>query len=190
MDIHYTAVTTREEVDQILALQGLNLAPSLSPEAIASQGFVTVRHDSEVLWRMNQRRGSTIARADAQLAGYCLVMLREFAPDIPILQPMFNLLEGLSWRGKPLSAMAWFVMGQVCVAAPFRGQGVFDGMYRHLCRHCRDEFELVVTEISSRNPRSLRAHARVGFELIHRFTDRSTGEEWHIVGRELNSVPT
>lgn len=49
--------------------------------------------------------------------GYALVMPRDFAVDVPILRPMFDVLDSLSWRGVSLRGHSrWFVVGQVCVA--------------------------------------------------------------------------
>ena len=44
----------------------------------------------------------------------------------------------------------------------------------------RDRFELLVTEVSLRNPRSLRVHERVGFEALHRYRDSM--DDWVILG--------
>ncbi len=180
-EIVYTQVFNDSEVQQILDLQAQNLAASLTPEAIASQGFVTVKHDPEVLREMNRVYPSVIAKAGDALAGYCLVMPREFAPKVPILAPMFRMLDTLSWQGRSLRESRWFVMGQVCVAEAFRGQGVFDGMYRKLREVCRRDFDFVVTEVAERNTRSMRAHQRVGFETIHTYPDDTTGELWHVI---------
>ncbi|MCS7037829.1 MAG: GNAT family N-acetyltransferase [Saprospiraceae bacterium] len=181
MVIHYKRVQHEEEIAQILALQAYNLPSAISPEQASSQGFVTVKHDPEVLRRMNAAFPSVIAKEGDRLAGYCLVMLREFAPEVPVLAPLFERLEQLEWRGRPLSAGRWFVMGQICVAEPYRGKGVFDGMYRHLADVCRLHFDFVVTEVAERNTRSLRAHERVGFETFHIYDDPTTGERWHII---------
>ena len=55
-------------------------------------------------------------------------------------------------------------MGQVAVAAGYRGQRVFDRMYAKLREAYLDSHDFVVTEVSARNPRSLAAHYRVGFK--------------------------
>jgi hypothetical protein len=55
--------------------------------------------------------------------GYALVMPRDFAVDVPILRPMFDVLDSLSWRGVSLRGHSrWFVVGQVCVALAYRGR--------------------------------------------------------------------
>ncbi|HMX40177.1 MAG TPA: GNAT family N-acetyltransferase [Saprospiraceae bacterium] len=180
--LHYTTVSSSEEVSQILGLQARNHPSVLSADQMADQGFVTVQHDPAVLLRMNQVAPSVIAKAGGQVVGYALVMPRSFAPQVPILQPMFALLDTLSWRGAPLFEQTrWFVMGQICVAEDYRGQGVFDGLYRTMREVCRADYDFTVTEVAERNTRSMRAHERVGFQTLHRYPDPGAGEDWRVV---------
>jgi RimJ/RimL family protein N-acetyltransferase len=72
-------------------------------------------------------------------------------------------------------------MGQVCVAEGYRGRGVFDGMYQKMKEVCRADYDFVITEIAERNTRSIRAHERVGFEILHTFSDAVAGEDWRVV---------
>ncbi len=75
-------------------------------------------------------------------------------------------------------------MGQVCVAKPYRGQGVFAGLYTLMSQHLRGSFDYLVTEVSMRNPRSLRAHEKVGFTILHEYQSQD-GEQWAIIVLEL-----
>ena len=59
-------------------------------------------------------------------------------------------------------------MGQVAVAAGYRGQRVFDRMYSKLRQVYMDRYDFVATEVSARNARSLAAHYRVGFKDLVR----------------------
>lgn len=182
----FTTVSTRAEVRQILELQAANVPGALSPEVIASQGFVTVKHDPEVLQRMNDAAPSVIAIADGRVVGYALVMLREFGPDVPVLQPLFSRMDGLAWRDWPLrDNPRWFVMGQICVAASHRGQGIVDGLYAMMKERYRDRYDFTVTEIAERNARSRRVHERVGFQTFHKYSNDTTGETWHVCALEL-----
>ena len=184
--ITYTAVASAAEVRQILDLQAANLASALTPDTIASQGFVTVRHDVDVLHRMNEAAPAIIAKDGDRVVGYALVMPRAFAADVPILQPLFRLLDGLSWKGAPLREHPrWFVMGQICVADGYRGRGIVDGLYRTMAEVYRDRYDVTVTEVAARNTRSLRVHARAGFETLQVYTDESTGETWHVIALDL-----
>ncbi len=182
MKIVFSSVSTSEEVTQILDLQARNHVSKVSPAVAQEQGFVTVKHNPQVLQRMNEVAPSIIAKDGEQVVGYALVMPRSFAVDIPILQPMFDLLDTLSWRGTNLqNSSRWFAMGQICVAEGYRGMGVFDGMYLKMKEACRDGYDFVITEIAERNGRSIRAHERVGFETLHTFSDEVAGEDWRVV---------
>ena len=184
--IQFTTVSTPDDVSDILDLQVRNLSSALTPHAIASQGFVTVRHDESVLRRMNEATPSIIAKSGGRVVGYALVMPRRFADDVPILRPLFEMLDTLSWHGEPLRGNPrWFVMGQVCVAEGYRGSGIFDGLYRTMVERYGTEFDFTVTEVAARNTRSLRAHERVGFQTLHVYGDKTTGEEWHVIVLDL-----
>lgn len=178
----FTTVTTPHEVEQILALQARNHRDTVDATTALRDGFTSVRHDPAVLHAMNRAFPSAIANAGDTLAGYCLMMPQTFRDQVPILRPMFDLLDRLAWRGTALAGNPrWFVMGQVCVAQEFRGQGVFDGLYEALRHAYRDRFDFTVTEISQRNGRSLRAHRRVGFETLHVYRDAAADETWEVV---------
>jgi len=172
-------VTHREELEQLLQLQAANLRDHVSPEQAAREGFVTVAHTLDVLERMHALAPSVIAKDGERLAGYALVMPVETRTFVPILEPMFQLLEKLSWRGRPLRDSPYYVMGQVCVAEEYRGQGVFDALYREHRASYGARFDCTVTEVATRNTRSMRAHTRVGFERIETYRDAT--DEWAVI---------
>src|SRR4051794_13738098 len=60
--ITYTTSKTKEDLEQILALQKQNLAAGLTIEQITSQGFVTVSHSFQDLHKMNEVEAHVIAR--------------------------------------------------------------------------------------------------------------------------------
>ena len=185
--IQIVPAKTTADLLGILALQQQNLAINLSPEEAQEQGFVTVVHDLDILRRMNDAAPHTIARDGDQVVGYALTMLPQFRAAVPLLEPLFERLDGLYWQGKPFREVSYFVMGQVCVAKDYRGAGVFNGLYLGLRGYHVQHFEVVVTDISSRNTRSLRAHERVGFEVLQEFT-LENGEVWVIVAWGMPAV--
>lgn len=168
------------DLQRILDLQRENLAANIDGDDLRAQGFVTATHSLQSLQQMHELGPSIIAKSGDHLAGYALTMLVEARRCVPILDPMFQLLEQLTWRGRPLRQVLHYVMGQVCIAKPHRGQGLFDALYQGHQAHYRDRFELLATEVSARNPRSLRAHERVGFETLHTYRDEV--DEWVVIG--------
>lgn len=176
-------VQSERELEAILALQQLNLRGRGSEAEEREQGFVTVEHTLEILKRMHALAPSVVAREGAELAGYALVMAPEARAWVPVLEPMFALIEGLLFRGRPIGGRRFYVMGQICVARAFRGRGVFDALYEGHRRFCAERFEVVVTEVATRNTRSMRAHARVGFEVIHTYRDAT--DDWAVIAWDL-----
>jgi hypothetical protein len=182
MSVEYSLVRAPRDVDQILALQAVNHRDVVDAATAQSDGFTSVRHEPSVLHAMNRAYPSAIATSGDVLAGYCLMMAQQFRDAVPLLEPMFSLFDRLEWRGASLATNPrWFVMGQVCVARAFRGQGVFDGVYHTLRDAYSPQFDFVLTEISQRNARSMRAHRRVGFETLHVYRDPAADEMWEVV---------
>ena len=165
-------VQAGRELEQILELQQKNLAPNLPSGEIASQGFVTVQHTLDVLQRMHALAPSMVAKEGDALAGYALVMPVGCRLFVPILVPMFQRLDALGVE-------RFYVMGQVCVGKEWRGRGVFDLLYEAHRRHLSTAFDCVITEVSTRNTRSMRAHECVGFKLLERYRDAT--DEWALL---------
>lgn len=177
--IQYTTASTQADIQQILQLQWINLPSNISAEEAKDQGFVTVHHEESVLTAMNEKFQHIIAKHDNTVVGYALVMLPEFGDSIPVLTPMFDKINQLTYNDKPLKKTPYFVMGQVCIHKNYRGQGIFMGLYQQMKIEMADHFDCIITEIATRNTRSMRAHEKVGFETINIFS--TPEEEWAIV---------
>jgi ribosomal protein S18 acetylase RimI-like enzyme len=178
--ITYSTARTKKELQQILDLQLRNLGNAVTADEATGQGFLTARFDLHLLDVMCGSYGHIIAKQNEQVVGYCLVMLREFSNAIPILVPMFQQFDRLVHEGKRLPELNYFVMGQVCVDKDFRGQGIFNELYNQLRLQMQDHFELVVTEIATRNTRSQKAHSNTGFKKMNQYISPE-GESWEIV---------
>ncbi|GAA4398799.1 hypothetical protein GCM10023187_09780 [Nibrella viscosa] len=177
--IRYTTVTTEADLQQILDLQQQNLSKTVSPEQQKEQGFVTVIHTLPLLQQMNAAAPQIIAKDGDQLAGYALVMPTSFRSMIPVLQPMFDLLDTLVYDGQQVGCYPYYVMGQICVAEKYRGQGLFDGLYQYHRERLSGDYAMCITEVATRNTRSMRAHQRVGFQSIAEYEDET--DRWSVV---------
>lgn len=177
--IQFTTSNNSNEIQQILDLQYINLPQNINAIEAKEQGFVTVHHNFEVLLAMNEKFPHIIAKDKEKIIGYTLVMLPEFGNKIPVLIPLFEKINQLSYQGNILGKASYFVMGQVCVAKAYRGQGIFAGLYQQMKKEMSPHFKYIITEIATRNTRSMRAHEKVGFETIHIFS--TPEEEWAIV---------
>lgn len=179
MGILIDIARTERDLQGILDLQQRNLVTRLDANALPADGFVTVEHDLELLQRMNAAAPHVIAKAHDQVVAYALTMLPSFRTEIPLLVPMFDMIDQLHYQGQPMTSCRYYIMGQVCVDESQRGKGIFDGLYAKHCETMSSAFDLCVTEISERNPRSIRAHERAGFTTLH--TYRDTTDIWRVV---------
>jgi len=176
----YRLANSDQDLKQILELQHDNLLLSISIAEAKDQGFVTCQHDLDLLRNMNAKYQHVIASMGNQVVAYALVMLPELRDSIDVLVPMFERIDRISYQGVSLRTSKYFVMGQVCVSKPFRGQGVFTGLYNKMKTVMREAgFKYLITEISTRNTRSIKAHQKEGFVTIDSYT--STTDDWHIV---------
>ena len=179
--ITITTAQSDQDLRGILNLQQKNLKKALSAELIESQGFLTVEHTLPLLRRMNEAAPSVIAKNDDEVVGYCLTMIPAFRNEIPVLVSMFDLLNQLPYHDQLLSQSNYVVMGQICVADDYRGQGIFDRMYGLFREKLSSSYSLAITEVAASNRRSQRAHERVGFRIIHSHYNPVSAESWNVL---------
>lgn len=170
---------TDEELSQILLLQDANHFSNLSPTQKQIDGFVTVQHTIPILKQMVLIAPQIIAVHNNKVVGYALTMFTSFSQKIPVLEPMFDVFCGLTYKEKLLSSYRYYVMGQICIACNYRGQGLFQKLYAKHKETFKEQFDCCITEVSINNPRSIKAHQNVGFITIHTYTDAQ--DTWHIM---------
>lgn len=177
--IRFKTVSTEAELTQILALQAANSKSALSPAEQAAEGFVTVQHTLELLQLLHQEEPSVIAVDGTTVVGYALVMPVACRNLIPVLEPMFAVLDTIRYNETDLKKLRYYVMGQICIDRAYRGKGIFRGLYEQHRQALSNQYALVVTEIATRNTRSMQAHAAVGFQTIHEYQDAT--DHWAVV---------
>jgi ribosomal protein S18 acetylase RimI-like enzyme len=165
-------VQSHDELSQIIELQRANLGASVSSDEAREQGFVTLVHTLDILKKMHAFAPSVVAKDGDRVVGYALTMTSECRPLLPMIDPLFVMIE-------QLKLPSFYVMGQVCVAKSHRGSGVFDALYSEHRAQYSKKFDCIVTEIATRNTRSMRAHERVGFEVVKQY--EHANDEWAIV---------
>ena len=182
--VTFTQANNSIDLEDILKLQRKNLRGQLSAEEITSQGFVYIEHDFAQLSKMNHPHPHTIAKSDNRLIVYALVLLKDYAVDVPILYDLFQVINSFKYKRKLLKDEKYFVMGLVCIDKAFRSKNVFKGLYKHLAISMNKDFNYIITEVSVNNTRSLRAHEKIGFETLVEHTDK-LDQRWRIIILEI-----
>lgn len=175
--LDYCTAQSEDDLLGILSLQHRNHFNELKD---IDQGFLFVKHDLDMLQSMNSCSPQVIVKDQEKVIAYVLSMVKQSEFFVPALRPMFELFGKLKYRGRLVSDWNYVVVGQVCVDSAFRGRGIFETAYQAFRQQFEKDFDFVITEVSKRNPRSLRAHEKIGFKEIYSYTD-PTGEFWSIV---------
>jgi len=174
-----TEVTTNDELLQIHELNRENLKGNIPQQEQEEQGFVTWLYPVLLLQQIDDLAPSIIVKDEDKVVGYALVTPVEAGSFHPDLQTMIDNLGTLSYKGKALSSYSYYIMGQVCIDKNYRGKGIFNMLFQKHKQLYSETYELLVTEISTANHRSQKAHEKVGFTTIH--TYRDVLDEWNVV---------
>lgn len=174
-----TTVTSTEELLQVLELQQQNLKQHISEEEKKEQGFVTMSYTQNILEAMHEKLPSIIVKEDDRVIGYALAFAIDDNFSYPSLGSMFKIFKNLTWKNKSLRAYRYYLIGQICIDKKYRGKGFMELLYGKHKEIYQSRFDFVITEISTSNLRSLRAHERIGFTTIHTYRDDL--DEWAIV---------
>jgi len=171
--IEYSRSSNNQDLDQILNIQSKNIKERLSKSQIASEGFVTVVHDLEILRKMHELCPHILAKHEELVVGYALAMMPAFREYIPMLLPLVN------WADEVLANKPYLIMGQICIDKPYRALGLFDGMYDYFKQQLSHQYHCLITEVAWENQRSLNAHKRVGFKTFHSRVEN--GQKWELL---------
>jgi len=174
-----TEVATKNDLIQINNLNQQNLKDNLSIKEQEEQGFVTWLYPVSLLQQIHTIAPSIIAKDKHKVVGYALVTPIEAAGFHTSLKGMIEYIEMIMYNGKHLSSYNYYIMGQVCIDKDYRGRGIFDLLFQKHKELYKGKYELLITEISTKNYRSQKAHEKVGFKTIYTYPD--TLDEWNVM---------
>lgn len=173
-----------KDFPKILALQQQNLFENLSEEE-RKDGFLSTAFPLEHFENMNAEIGIAVAYENEELAGYLCSSTLELNEKFPFPKAAIAHAKILEFKGKKLSEYSCFFANPLCINKNFRGEGVILGLTATVINFIPKEYNLALSFISKKNPRSLYASKKVGMQEIGSFV---LGEnEFVVVVREINN---
>lgn len=172
--IRYYRSKSDKELHQILELQQKNLFANITDEERKLEGFLTVEHTFDLLKKMNEACPHVIAKINDKMIAYALCMHPLFSTEIAVLRSMFAEIEVIN---PELSN--YVAMGQICIDKDYRKQGIFRNLYRTMSDSLKPEFDAIITEVDTKNIRSLNAHYAIGFKHLKSYN--SEGHDWELI---------
>ena len=73
--------------------------------------------------------------------------------DIPVLIPMFEMIDNLVIKGHKLSSVDYLIGGQVCIHKDYRSQGIFYKLYNKAKEVYESLHPIILTEVSTNRRR-------------------------------------
>jgi len=174
-------VSSDDEILQIKELQTQNLRKYISDEEAASEGFLTASYTIEYLKVMNASFPSVIAKDGDTVVGYAMITTHAVREGHDLIKDLFNNIDRCTYSGTLLKNAKYVVVGQLCVGKNYRGQNLVKRMYDFFADAVKVQYDFMVTDVDCDNQRSLKAHAKAGFEVIDSLV--YGGKKWDIVIR-------
>ncbi|MEY3245558.1 MAG: hypothetical protein RL253_715, partial [Bacteroidota bacterium] len=131
------------------------------------------------LQAMHNASPSIIAKDGDDVVGYALVATKEVRNGHDLMADLFNVIDTKYYKGKCLKEVNYVVVGQLCVAKDYRGQGLVKRMYDYYQDCYAAAYEYLITDVAQANTRSLNAHKKSGFIVIDTLV--YAGIDWDIV---------
>tara|TARA_R110002167_G_scaffold190051_2_gene392300 strand:- start:2947 stop:3522 length:576 start_codon:yes stop_codon:yes gene_type:complete len=176
---HIKIAQIRAEFEGILSLQEQNHIENIPILEKEINGFVTLKHDLGVLKKMSSKAPQYISINGDNVVGYVLTLVRSLKSEFPLLKPMFQEFKGITYKSVALENYPYVISGQVCIDEDSRGLGLLSQMYQQMQVDLSTVYSICITEIAVTNKRSLKAHAKIGFQILHTYFDGT--QNWHIV---------
>jgi len=167
------------ELAGIQQLQRENLFKNLLPGVAEKEGFVTAEYSFEFLKNLHGDCPSIVAVDGDKIAGNALVALTSIRNFHDLLSDLFNAIDKVKYKGEFLKDKSYVVVGQLCVARDYRGQGLANRLYQFFRSQLSGQFDYCLTDVARDNPGSLKVHLKSGFQVVD--TLQYGGLEWDIV---------
>lgn len=183
--VDITRVSSPSEIIGIRDLQALNLRQNITSDEAIDQGFLVAAYTIEYLQQMNSASPAILAKDGAKVVGYALVATKEIKKGHDLVEGLFDAIDECEYKGELLKDVNYVVVGQLCVAKEYRGQDLVQKLYGHFRDCLSNEFTYLVTDVAIANVRSLKAHKKIGFQVINELMYGGIG--WNIVLWDWNA---
>jgi ribosomal protein S18 acetylase RimI-like enzyme len=172
-------ITTDEELVQVAQLSEANSALNVQEDLKKTEGYVTWSYPLNVLRVINRVAPSVIVKDGEKVVGYAIVLTKETAPHFAPLREALEWFGTVQYEQKSILDHRVYFLGQTCIHQDYRGKGILNLLYDFHRQEYSPFYDIAVSEISVNNPRSKRAHEKIGFTTLQ---SRFIGaEEWDTV---------
>jgi len=173
----------REDYLRILDLESRNYIDNV-PETERRDGFLSARMTEEQVDRIAQEVGIAVAYEGEELVGFFCVSRPEHWPSDSIVHRLVHYLTADLRDARLADPEGFCIFGPMCLSPTARGTGILGKMYEILNANLGEHYVAGAGFISTKNPRSLAAVAKLDWQPVGRF---SRGDrEYHALVRDID----
>ncbi|WFA07760.1 GNAT family acetyltransferase [Tissierella sp. Yu-01] len=133
-------------------------------------GFVTTLFTEEQFKRLiEDENGLAIACDGEKVVGYAMAASWEYWSEWPLFQHMIKDLHNTTFMGQVLSTKNSYQYGPICVHKDYRSSDVFPNLFEFSRTQMQKRYPILITFINQINPRSYKAHTKIGLDVIKPF---------------------
>ncbi len=175
---------TKKDLIEIKKLQESNLHKNLTPGQKEKEGFVSVETNLSQLEKINKDIGILVVEEDNKIIAYEMPLGLCHAEKIPLLIPFINRILNLKYQGINLSKYKIGIEGQICISKNYKGKGIAEKLHTEFIKLLKPKYDLILTEVSSQNPRSLHVHTKkLGLQILEQYS--AEGKEWYVLLQDI-----
>lgn len=158
------------DIPAVAKLQSLYHIATID-EKDKADGFVTTLFSAAQFEELIVKEsGLAVALHDGKVIAYAMAASWGYWSSWPLFQQMIADLPSSTFNGHRLSSENSYQYGPICIQGDYRGSEVLPNLFELSRRQMVQRFPILITFINRNNPRSLRAHAKLGLEIIKEFT--------------------
>jgi hypothetical protein len=156
------------DFDGIVKLQDLNLASNITDDQ-KKDGFLSAAFSAQQFQSMDND-GCVIAGLDGEsVKAFLCSSTPMFNLPFPLPAAMIERFSSIDLGGRSLSNQQVLITGPVCIDQSVRGQGVLEKLYEALYKELFGQYDAAVVFVSKENPRSIKAHEKLGLNVVDEF---------------------
>lgn len=152
----------------VLQLQKANLYSELS-EKEREKGFVTTPFSEQQILDIIKLDGLFVGEENSTIIAYVFAGDWHYFQQWPIFPFMTARFPKLSFNDSSVTTENSFQYGPICIALDFRGQQVMRELFEEMRLLWVQKFSVSITFVNKANKISVRAHEKIGWELIDEF---------------------
>lgn len=158
-----------EDIPKVQALQEKYHVSTISEEDKAD-GFVTTlfteKQFQEIIEKEN---GLFIATDGDEIVAYAMAASWEYWSAWPLFEYMIKDLPSTTYLGETLSTENSYQYGPIAIDKKYRSSEVLPNLFEYSRKEMKKRYPILITFINHINPRSLKAHTKLGLDIIKNF---------------------